>query len=227
MAKKTYFVAGTDTDAGKTVASAGLLEAANRQGLRTMGLKPVAAGCEQTAEGLRNSDALILQQTASLSLTYEQVNPIAFEPPIAPHIAAAQAERRLTADRVAAFVKGTLLQPADFVIVEGAGGWRVPLNNRETMAHLPKILQTPVILVVGMKLGCINHALLTAESVSRDGIRLAGWIANRVDADMANYDENIGTIKSMLRAPLLGEIPHLEDPTPQNVAPFLDLSLLD
>ena len=227
MAKKTFFIAGTDTDAGKTVASAGLLQAANLQGLRTMGLKPIAAGCENTAEGLRNSDALLLQQTASLPLAYEQVNPITFEPPIAPHIAAAQEGRRLSADRVVAYLRGTMLQPADFVIIEGAGGWRVPLSHRETMAHLPKLLQTPVILVVGMKLGCINHTLLTAESISRDGIRLAGWIANRVDAGMANYDENVETLKAMLRAPLLGEIPHLEAPTPENVAPYLDLSLLD
>jgi len=227
MAKKTFFIAGTDTDAGKTVASAGLLQAANNKGLRTIGLKPIAAGCEETPDGLRNSDALILQQTASQSLAYEQVNPIAFAPPIAPHIAAAQEDRRLTADRIAAFVRGAMMQPADFVVIEGAGGWRVPLSYRETMAHLPKILQTPVILVVGMKLGCINHALLTAESISRDGIRLAGWIANRVDPEMANYEENIETIKTMLRAPLLGEIPHLADPAPEHVAPYLDLSLLD
>lgn len=226
MAKRTFFVAGTDTDAGKTVVSAGLLAAANLKGLSSMGLKPIAAGCEQTDEGLRNSDALILQNTASIKLPYEQVNPITFEPPIAPHIAAIHEKRMLSADRVAALCKGALMQPADFAVVEGAGGWRVPLNQRETMAHIPKQLNVPVIMVVGMKLGCINHALLTAECIVRDGLRLAGWVANRVDPEMNCYDENVDTINSMLMAPLLGEIPHLDEPSPEIVAQYIDLDEL-
>jgi dethiobiotin synthetase len=225
--KKRFFIAGTDTDAGKTLVTTGLLTAANRRGLRTIGLKPVAAGCEQTPDGLRNSDAL-LQQAASVKLSYEQVNPIAFEPPIAPHIAAEQEGRVLTADRLAAYCRGTMMQPADLVLVEGAGGWRVPLSMRESLARLPQLLELDVILVVGMKLGCINHAILTAEAIARDGLRLAGWVANHIDPDMSCPDENLATLERLFRAPLLGRIPWLDDPDPERVADHIDLiPLLD
>ena len=223
---KNYFITATDTDAGKTIVTAGLLAAANKAGKRTIGLKPVAAGCEDTPEGLRNSDAVLLQETASVKLSYDQVNPIAFEPAIAPHIAAMREGRMMSGERIAAYCRGAMMQPADLVLVEGAGGWRVPLSYRETMAQIPKSLQVPVILVVGMKLGCINHALMSAESISRDDIPLAGWIANRVDADMECYEENRDTIANMLRAPLLAEIPHVTEPTPDNIAEFIDIDRL-
>lgn len=223
MAKKAIFVAGTDTDVGKTLVAAGLLQAANNQGLKTVAVKPIAAGCEQTEDGLRNADALLLQQTASLKISYEQVNPIALEPAIAPHIAAQQVGRRLDADRMAALCRGVMMQPADLVVIEGAGGWRVPLNSRQTLADLPKQLKVPVVLVIGMKLGCISHALLTVEAIVKDGLRLAGWVANRVDPDMSCYQENLDTLKGMLSAPLLGEIPMLEDISPENVASYLDI----
>lgn len=226
MAKRTFFVAGTDTDVGKTVVSAGLLEAANQRGLSTVAVKPIAAGCQQTAAGLRNGDALILQQTASIKLSYEQVNPIALEPAIAPHIAAQQVERRLDADRIAALCRGVMMQPADFMIIEGAGGWRVPLNNRQTLADIPKLLRTPVILVVGMKLGCISHTLLTVEAIVKDGLRLAGWVANRAEPEMSCYNENLETLKSMLSAPLLAEIPHIEEYSAVNIAKYIDLEPL-
>lgn len=226
MAKRSFFITGTDTDAGKTIVTAGLLAAANKAGKRTIGLKPVAAGCEDTPEGLRNSDAVLLQETASVKLSYDQVNPIAFEPAIAPHIAAMREGRMMSGERIAAYCRGAMMQPADLVLVEGAGGWRVPLSYRETMAQIPKSLQVPVILVVGMKLGCINHALMSAESISRDGIPLAGWIANRVDADMDCYEENRDTIANMLRAPMLAEIPHVTEPTPDNIAEFIDIDRL-
>ena len=226
MAKRSFFITGTDTDAGKTIVTAGLLAAANKAGKRTIGLKPVAAGCEDTPEGLRNSDAVLLQETASVKLSYDQVNPIAFEPAIAPHIAAMREGRMMSGERIAAYCRGAMMQPADLVLVEGAGGWRVPLSYRETMAQIPKSLQVPVILVVGMKLGCINHALMSAESISRDGIPLAGWIANRVDVDMACYEENRDTIANMLRAPMLAEIPHVTEPTPDNIAEFIDIDRL-
>ena len=226
--KKRFFIAGTDTDAGKTLVTTGLLTAANRRGLRTIGLKPVAAGCEQTPDGLRNADALLLQQAASVKLSYEQVNPIAFEPPIAPHIAAEQEGRVLTADRLAAYCRGTMMQPADLVLVEGAGGWRVPLSMRESLARLPQLLELDVILVVGMKLGCINHAILTAEAIARDGLRLAGWVANHIDPDMSCPDENLATLERLFRASLLGRVPWLDAPDPERVADYLDLTpLLD
>jgi dethiobiotin synthetase len=226
MAKHSFFVAGTDTDVGKTVVAAGLLEAANNKGLSTIGLKPIAAGCEMTADGLRNEDAVLLQKTASIQLAYEQVNPVAFEPAIAPHIAAGIEGRMLNADRIAAMCRGALMQPADFAIVEGAGGWRVPLNPRETMAHIPKQLGTPVVMGVGVKLGCINHALLTAESIARDGLRVAGWVASQIDPEMPHYSDNVATIAGMLRAPLIAEIPYLTEPSPENVAKYIDIDAL-
>lgn len=226
MAKRTFFVTGTDTDVGKTLVSAGLLAAANRKGLSTLGLKPVSAGCERTEEGLRNSDALILQQTASIDLPYDQVNPIAFEPPIAPHIAAAQQGQQLSAERISAYCRGALMKPADFAIVEGAGGWHVPLNHRETLASVAKQLKTEVILVVGMKLGCISHTLLTVEAILKSNLPLVGWVANSTESDMNSYQENLETLKAMVPAPLLGEVPFLADPLPESAADYLNFDHL-
>lgn len=187
MAKR-FFIAGTDTDVGKTAIAASLLVAANQRGLRTLALKPVAAGAVQTAQGLRNDDALILQSQMTVPLSYEQINPVVFEPAIAPHIAARQANRRMTISQLAGFCRGTLMTAHDFGVIEGAGGWRVPLNDRETLAGLALELQLPVILVVGMKLGCLNHALLTAEAIRSDGLALAGWVANMIDPAMSCPD---------------------------------------
>jgi dethiobiotin synthetase len=221
MAKKQYFVAGTDTNVGKTLISVGLLLVAKRQGLRTAALKPVAAGCEKTEAGLRNEDALMLQSVMTEPLTYEQINPIALSSAIAPHIAAQQERRMLSADRIAGFCRGSLTQ-ADFTLVEGAGGWRVPLNPRETMADLAQVLQLPVILVVGVRLGCISHALLTVEAIRNDGLPLAGWVANCVDADMPVLQENIESLAARIPAPCLAVIPWLASPTPENVAAAID-----
>ncbi len=223
---KKFFVAGTDTEIGKTTIACGLLEKANQQGLRTLGLKPVAAGAESTPEGLRNDDALALMHSASIDLSYEEVNPVLFQPPIAPHIAAQQAGKRLTVSQLAGFCRGALMTASDFALVEGAGGWRVPLSGRETLAGLAVELQLPVILVVGMKLGCLNHALLTAEAIRRDGLPLAGWVANRVDPDMSCFDENVETLKQFLPAPCLGVVPHLPGVNPAELAEHLDISPL-
>ncbi|WOD06555.1 dethiobiotin synthase [Marinomonas sp. GJ51-6] len=127
---------------------------------------------------LRNEDGLLIQQSSSVALPYEQVNPVVFAQPIAPHIAAMQENRLITASRLEGFIKGALLTPHEFALVEGAGGWRVPLNDRELLSDVAKLLGFPVILVVNMKLGCLNHAILTAESIARDGLPLAGWVAN-------------------------------------------------
>ena len=209
--KQRYFIAGTDTDAGKTLVACGLLARAKADGLTTAAVKPVAAGCEETPDGLRNDDAEQLLAQCTLPLYYEQVNPIAFAPPIAPHIAAAKLGTRMDAGRMAGFTRGVLMLGADLTLVEGAGGWRVPLNERETLAELPKQLQLPVILVVGMKLGCISHTLLTVEAIKRDGLRLAGWVANHIDPDMSEFEANLETLKSSLAAPLLGVVPHLQE----------------
>jgi dethiobiotin synthetase len=220
----SYFLTGTDTDVGKTLVATALLHKAQSEGLTTVGLKPVAAGAELTKEGLRNEDALALQAVSSVKLHYEQVNPYCFEPAIAPHIAAAEAGTRLTVARLEGFCRGVLLQKPDFCVIEGAGGWRVPLNNRETLADLAKSLQLPVILVVGMRLGCINHALLTAQAIQQDGLRLTGWVANTCEMSvMPRYQDNLDTLKSLLAAPLLGEIPFLVSRNIKEAAGYLSL----
>ncbi|MFA5493983.1 MAG: dethiobiotin synthase [Porticoccaceae bacterium] len=204
-----YFVTGTDTDAGKTLVTAALLARAGGAGLRTLALKPVAAGAERTAEGLRNSDALILQGAANQPCTYDDINPFCLAPAIAPHIAAREAGVILDAITVAARCRPMLGRAADLLLVEGAGGWRVPLNDRESFADLARVLGFPVILVVGMKLGCINHALLTADAIRADGLEVAGWVANRVAPTMSRYRENRDTLAQRLGAPLLGEVPFI------------------
>ena len=225
MAHK-FFITGTDTNVGKTLLAAGLLVKANQLGLSTAAIKPVSAGCETTAEGLRNGDAVMLQKYCSMSLPYEQVNPVALKDFIAPHIAAADEKRRLDASRLAGFCRGVFMQRADLTVIEGAGGWRVPLNERQTFAHLAIELQCPVILVVAMRLGCLNHALLTAEAIVQDGLPLAGWVANAIDPEMERYAENLESLKSRLPAPLLGKIPYLEKPAPEALAKYLDLDQL-
>lgn len=223
MASRKFFIAGTDTDVGKTLVSQGLLEAAKQQGLSCFGLKPVAAGCEQGEQGLENEDALRIMASSSIQLSYQQVNPIALQAAVAPHVAAAMQERKLDAQRIVGFCRGALMTRADFVIIEGAGGWRVPLNNRETLAQIPKELNLPVILVVGIKLGCINHALLTIEAIKRDGITLAGWVANKIDPHMLVSDESIEYLMSAINAPLIGTVPYLEDNHPEKISNYLQL----
>ena len=217
---KTWFVTGTDTGVGKTAISCALLEVAAAAGLRTAAVKPVAAGCD--ADG-RNDDALCLMRSMTEELDYSQVNPVALEAAIAPHIAAELEGRRLQADRLAGLCRAVMLGGADFVLVEGAGGWRVPLNSRETLADLAVQLQVGVILVVGMQLGCINHALLTAEAIRRDGLVLAGWVANQPAERMNRHGENLDTLRGLLPAPLLGEVPFLEPWAASRAAQYLEI----
>ena len=221
--RQTLFITGTDTDAGKTVISCGLLTRARLDGKTTVAIKPIASGCERTPDGLRNADALALQHAMTQELAYEQVNPVALEPAIAPHIALQQMGRTVTADQLVGYCRGVTMQRADLVIIEGAGGWRVPLSSREMYSAVPQRLNVPVVLVVGMKLGCINHTVLTAEAIYRDGLRLAGWVANRSVPKMSCYEENLATLKGLLPAPCLGEVPWLDDPSPENVAQYLSL----
>ncbi|WP_444929463.1 dethiobiotin synthase [Microbulbifer sp. SSSA002] len=223
---KTYFIAGTDTEVGKTYVSAALLAAAAEAGLQTAAVKPVASGCELTEEGLRNEDALLLQRAMTLPLPYQQVNPFALEPAIAPHIAAAEAGKSLNVARMAGVCRGVMSAGADLVLIEGAGGWRTPLGPRCFLSQLPRELNLPVILVVGMQLGCINHALLTAEAIRRDGLPLAGWVANFARDGMARADENLQTLKSLLPAPLLGTLPFDSAADYSNGAQHLDITPL-
>lgn len=200
--KGTFFVTGTDTEVGKTWVSCRLLEQAQQAGLSSYGLKPVAAGCDDTPDGPRNEDALALMAASSVKLRYDQINPVALKAAIAPHLAARDEQRSLSAERLAGYVRGTLMShKADLILVEGVGGWRVPLNDREPLSKVPHVLGLPVILVVGMRLGCINHALLTAEAIQRDGLALAGWVANDLGRPMARLEDNIATLEGILRAP--------------------------
>ena len=208
---------------GKTEVAAGLLEVANQKGLRTGAIKPVAAGCENRGDGPQNDDAIKLQALANVALSYQQVNPVALDLPMAPHIAAQEQGKVLSANRLTGFCRGVSMLPMDFLVIEGAGGWRVPINKRETMADIPKQLNAEVILVVGIRLGCINHALLTAQAIRQDGLKIAGWVANILDTEMLRIDENIDTLKHMLIEPCLGVVPRLSEVTPQQVAAHLTI----
>ncbi|NWO08318.1 MAG: dethiobiotin synthase [Alteromonadaceae bacterium] len=211
MAKKTYFVTGTNTGVGKTIATATLLEAAKDQGLKTIAMKPVASGCEQTANGLRNDDALILQTAITEDITYDAINPVALEPAIAPHVAAHQAGQTISAQRIVGFCRGAQLRPSDLMLIEGAGGWRVPLNDRETFAAVPREMGLGVIVVIPLQLGCINHAMLTVEAIQADGLRVAGWIGNRIDPQpMECEQETLNYLSLHLKTPCLGVLPWIE-----------------
>lgn len=220
---KAWFVTGTDTEVGKTAVCCALLRAAAASGLRTAAIKPVAAGCDELGQ---NEDALALSQSMTAPLDYAQINPVALPEAIAPHLAAEHAGRRVQVAQLAGLCRGVMLGKTDFVLVEGAGGWRVPVSPRETLADLARELQAPVILVVGMRLGCINHALLTAEAVRRDGLQLAGWVANQPGERMACHEENLATLVRMLPAPLLGELPHLSPWDAEAASRFLNIQLL-
>ncbi|WP_375177601.1 dethiobiotin synthase [Marinobacter mobilis] len=227
MAKHTFFVTGTDTGVGKTLVSAAILHAGGRAGLRTLGMKPIASGCEESGEGLRNEDALLLQASMTEKLGYEQINPIALKPAIAPHVAAAQEGKTITAQRLVGFCRGMQMQPGDLLLIEGAGGWRVPLNERETYARVPQALDVPVILVVPLQLGCINHALLTAEAIRSDGLRIAGWVANRPQQQVMSCEsDTLEYLQSHLPAPCLGVLPWLPDADLSAMADELNLGLL-
>lgn len=205
IAARTIFVTGTDTGVGKSTVACALLRAARAQGLRACGYKPVASGSEDTPEGLRNADALALQTAAATAEPYERINPYVFGPPTAPHLAAAAAGTVIRTD-VLDRAHAELALRYDCVIVEGAGGWQVPLDAATTMADWVSARGWPVLMVVGMRLGCINHALLTAESIARR-TRLLGWIGNALPPRQQQLEENIDDLRQRLSAPLMGLVP--------------------
>jgi dethiobiotin synthetase len=222
MQASGYFITGTDTGVGKTVVTLGLMQYLQAQGQTVVAMKPIASGCERTVAGLRNADALLLQQQASVPLDYALVNPYAFEPAIAPHIAAAEAGVRIDTGKILSTCHA-LARQADCVLVEGVGGWQVPLTDDETLADLARALGLEVILVVAMRLGCLNHALLTAESVVARGCSLRGWVANRLSPQPEFAQENINSLKSRLSTPLLGVLPTLPGIDARAVAENLTL----
>jgi dethiobiotin synthetase len=214
------FVTGTDTEVGKTVVATGLLRGLAQRGYRTAAMKPVASGCHATPEGLRNEDALSLIAEATQPCAYDRVNPYAFAPAIAPHLAAAEVGCDIDPNRIEENFRS--LPDADICVVEGAGGWRVPLNDTYTIGAIAQRLDLAVVLVVGVRLGCINHALLTAEAVTRDGLCLAGWVANTVAPSDERVAEQIATLQHWLDAPCLGVVPALSNVEPAVVAQHLD-----
>ena len=203
---KGVFVTGTDTEIGKTWAACALLAALGTRGLATVAMKPVASGCQVTPDGLRNDDALALLSAATVQVPYQQVNPYAFEPPIAPHIAAREAGVAIDFQEIASAAH-RLAARADFLVVEGVGGWRVPLSQQGGVSVLARTLDLPVVLVVGLRLGCLNHALLSAETILGDGLTLAGWIANSVDPAMSRREDNLAALREGIPAPCLGVLP--------------------
>jgi dethiobiotin synthetase len=219
-----YFITGTDTDVGKTLICCALLHGFAGLGHRVVGFKPVASGCDDNGH---NDDAMRLRAAGNVQASYGQINPYCFAQAVAPHLAAKFVGIDINLDRITQSYRELAAQ-ADVVIVEGAGGYQVPLNGHQNIADLAMQLELPVILVVGMRLGCINHALLTAESISASGLRLAGWVANVVDGQMAMLAENIAALQQRLQAPLLGVVPYYPDgPDAREVAAKLDLQWLE
>ena len=215
------YVTGTDTGVGKSLVSATLLAALNTRGTHAVGMKPVASGCELTDAGLRNADAELLMAHSAGNPEYANVNPYAFADPIAPHLAAADAGVEIKLPRIqSAFV--TLSSDASFVVVEGVGGWMAPLGPRLMQADLVHALHLPVILVVGLRLGCLNHALLTARAIRADGAALIGWIGSSVDPQMARREDNLATLRERLDAPCFGVLPYDADPDPMALAAHLE-----
>lgn len=219
----SYFITGTDTSVGKTLVSCALLYAFAAQGKRVVGFKPVAAGCD---EDDHNDDAKLLRDASTVRATYGQINPYCFPHPIAPHLSARHAGSRIDFSRIFASYD-ELAGQSDEVIVEGVGGFCIPLNEKQDSVDLVKQLEIPVILVVGMRLGCLNHALLTLRAIANAQIECAGWVANVLDADMLALQENIDTLREHIPAPLLGIIPFQSQPDARVVVTHLDLSLLE
>lgn len=214
---KGVFITGTDTGVGKSLFSAALLHALADLDVRAVGMKPVAAGAELKDGVWINEDTAQLAAASGVKAPAELVNPYLFREAIAPHLAANHKGVAIEIPRIAAALDA-LAGMADVVVVEGVGGFRVPLGPDRDTADLAVRLGLPLILVVGMRLGCLNHALLTAEAIVVRGLELAGWVANRIDPDMAAYNENLSALMARLPAPLLAELPSLAFPDPRRVA---------
>lgn len=225
MIRADFFIAGTDTGVGKTLVASALLTALKDAGLRTVGMKPVAAGLVVRSGRLVSEDAATLLEASKVKAPRELVNPYALREPVAPNLAAAMEGVRIEAETIVdAF--HALQMYGDAVIVEGAGGFRVPLGDVFDGADLARMLGIPVVLVVGMRLGCVNHALLTAEAIVARGLELAGWVANRIDPQMALVEDNVAMLRARLAAPCLGIVPHLASPDFVEAARSLDLQPL-
>jgi len=221
---KIVFVTGTDTDAGKTVISCALLEYYRLQGINVAPMKPISAGASYSNSELCNDDALQLIEAAKTNLPYKEINPYVFEEPIAPHIAAQKTNQTISSYVLTDCLKN-LKNKSERVVIEGAGGWQVPINNEETLADWVRALKCPVILVVGLRVGCINHALLSYADIIKGPNRLLGWVANTMSPDVNNIDEITEYLNNNIQAPLLGTVPYLLES--DRALNYIDFSLLD
>jgi dethiobiotin synthetase len=208
---KGFFVAGTDTGVGKTLAAQVLLTALAARGARALGMKPVASGCRHTAAGLRSDDAEALMAAANVAAPYAEVNPCALVASVSPHLAAHSDGVEIRLDAIVQ-AYAQLVERADWIVVEGAGGWLTPIAKRRTMADVAVTLGLPVVLVVGMRLGCLNHALLTQQAIAQSGLSCAGWIANCIDPAMERVDENLATLAQRFDAAPLAVFAHSAQP---------------
>ena len=225
MSRKPLFVTGTDTGVGKTLIATALLHGLRARGHKVAGMKPVASGARQSAEGWINEDALALMAEASVPAPYRIVNPYSFDPAVAPHIAAVEAGVRIDLREIERAFR-ILSGLTDIVVVEGAGGWLTPLNERESFADLARTIHARVVMVVGMRLGCLNHALLTAQAVQASGQRLIGWVANGIDPGFERASDNLRSLEQRLAAPFLGSVPHQVEPSAAFTSDCLDFGRL-
>ncbi|KHA60465.1 dethiobiotin synthetase [Vibrio variabilis] len=220
-----FFIAGTDTDVGKTVASKAILNALAENGLNTIGYKPVAAGSERTEQGFRNSDALYLQSAATVDVAYDDVNPYALELPASPHIAARREGVEINYSVLSAKLAEHKAN-SDIVLVEGAGGWRVPVSDSDCLSTWVQQEKLPVVLVVGIKLGCLSHAMLTLDAIKADGLEVVGWVANRVNPGTEHYAEIIEMLEQKIDAPKIGEIPYVPSVKRKGLAKYINVEPL-
>ncbi len=218
----SYFVTGTDTHVGKTLISCALLHGLGGMGYKVVGMKPIAAGCEEEQQ---NEDVRLLRQAGNLQVAAGQINPYCFTPPAAPHLAARMVGVEIRFGRIMESFR-ELQAMADVVVVEGAGGFCIPLNSKQNSADMVKLMNLPVILVVGVRLGCLNHALLTAEAVRARGLPLAGWVANVIDADMLLLQDNIAALQELIPEPFLGAVPMLSVADGVQAASYLNFEVL-
>jgi dethiobiotin synthetase len=222
VTSRGFFVTGTDTGVGKTLVACSLLRAFANRGLRAVGMKPVASGAVRGAAGLVHDDVERLVAAGNVAAPRERINPYCFAAPIAPHLAASAVGMRIDLDHIGRCFDA-LAAAADVVVVEGVGGFRVPLGPGADTAQLAARLALPVVLVVGMRRGCLNHALLTADAVAGRGLVLAGWVANHIDPSMAAADENVRALEALIAAPLLARIAFSAVPEPEVFAPLFRL----
>jgi len=220
----SFFITGTDTNIGKTAITCSLIAKCIEEGFRAGGMKPVAAGCHIENGYMISDDVKKIIEVSNVDLNIKEINPYSFEPPIAPHISFKSNE--IDINLIKKYLR-SFENKMDYLFIEGVGGYAVPLTKTFTTADLVENLDIPVILVVGMKLGCINHTLLTVESILNKKQKLCGWVANRIDGDMQAYEENFFFLKEKIKAPCLGEVPYFRDFDPYRASKFFDINKLN